>query len=54
MKEFNFSQIFIFGVWLVGYGTAAIENDVPTFIVVSPRTDLEAPSIEVVFPKWIP
>jgi len=51
MKEFIFRQIFIFGVCLVGYGTTVIENDVPTFIVLSPRTDLEAPSIEVVFPN---
>ena len=51
MKEFNFSRIFIIGICLVGYGTTAIGNDVPTFIVVSPRTDLKAPSIEVVFPN---
>ena len=51
MKEFNFSRIFIFGICLVGYGTTAIGNDIPTFIVVSPRADLETPSIEVIFPN---
>ena len=32
-------------------GTIAIGNDIPTFIVVSPRADLETPSIEVIFPN---
>ena len=51
MKEFNFGRIFIFGICLFGRSSEAYENAVPTFIFVSPRADLEPPSIEVVFPN---
>ena len=53
MKEFNFCRIFIFGISFYSRCTDAFENAVPSFTVVSPRTDLEPPSIEVVFPNGI-
>ena len=49
--DLNFGRIFIFGICLLGRYTEAYKNAVPTFTIVSPRTDLEPPSIEVVFPN---
>ena len=51
MKQLNFCPIFLLGICFFSRCTDAFENAVPTFSVVSPRTDLEPPSIEVVFPN---
>ena len=51
MEENSFIRIILFGFFVFGYSANAKEKEVPIFKVVSSRSNLEPPSIDVLFPN---
>ena len=53
MEETTLHRIFLFGFWILHLSVDADANSLPIFKVVSSRSSLEPPSVEVVFPNGV-